>query len=298
MKSWKIRQILISYLFLLPTLIIMGVFIFYPMVKAFYLSLFINDYEGWVYVGLENYKNLLSDDIFKTSLLNSIKYLIVVPVIVVLSLALSMLVEPRLPAMNFFRACYYLPVVTSMVVVGITWRIIFNEDNGVLNQIMLKIKFIKSPIMWLTSMEIALYSVMSVTVWKGLGYYMVIFIAGLRSIPKEAIEASMIDGAKWYQQIIYVKIPMLWHSITLVAIVSSISALQVFEEIFVMTEGKPLHATSTLVFNIYKTGFDPAGDLRMGYASAQGVILFFLVLIFTYFSMKILKKGEYTSEEM
>ncbi len=292
MKSWKIRQIIISCLFLLPTLAIMGLFIFYPMVKAFYLSLFANDYEGWVYVGFENFKNLISDEVFRISFINSIKYLLAVPVIIILSLALSILVEPKLPAMNFFRACYYLPVVTSMVVVGITWRIIFNEDNGVLNQLLIKSGLVKQPVLWLTNLDFALYSVMSVTIWKGLGYYMVIFIAGLRSIPRETIEAGMIDGTKWHQQILYIKIPMLWHSITLVAVISAISALQVFEEIFVMTEGKPLHATSTLVFNIYKTGFDPTGDMRMGYASAQGVVLFFLILIFTYLSMKILKKGE------
>lgn len=292
MKSWKIRQIIISYLFLLPTLLLMGVFIFYPVVKAFYLSFYENAFEGWTYVGLENYKNLLTDEVFKISLINTFKYLIVVPIIIVSSLALAMLVEPRLPAMNFFRACYYLPVVTSMIVVGLTWRMIFNEDNGILNQLLIKIGLIKEPVMWLTNLNIALFSVMSVTMWKGLGYYMVIFIAGLRSIPRETLEAGMIDGTSWWQAIVHIKIPMLWHSISLVAIISSIAALQVFEEIFIMTEGKPLHSTSTLVFNIYKTGFDPIGDLRMGYASAQGVVLFFMVLSFTYLSMKFLSRGE------
>jgi len=297
MNFWKIKKIAIAYAFIIPTLLIMGVFIFYPMAKAFYLSFFSNDYSGWKFVGIQNFKELLTDEVFKTSLINSIKYLIVVPVIIVLSLILAILVEPQIPAITFFRVCFYIPVVTSMIVVGITWKIIFNEDAGILNQMLMRIGIIKEPIHWFTNMHLALYTVMTVTTWKGLGYYMVVFIAGLRAIPKETIEASMMDGAKRWQQLLFVKIPMLWHSISLVAIVSSIAALQVFEEIFVMTEGKPLYATSTLVYNIYKTGFDPSGDLRMGYASAQGVVLFFMVLTFTYLSLKFLKKGEYTPEE-
>ena len=290
----RLKQIGLAYCFLVPTLAVMGLFIFFPVVQAFRLSLY--DYVPLMrkdYIGLENFSRLFHDPIFWTSLTNSIKYLVVVPIIIVLSLGLAILVEPQLRGMNFFRACYFIPVVTSMVVVGITWKIIFHEDYGLFNHILMKMGLIDNGIPWLNSMGLALYTVMSVTIWKGLGYYMVIFIAGLRSIPPQLIEAAMIDGAKKWQQALYVKIPMLWPYISLVAIISSISALQVFEEIFVMTMGKPLWSSSTLVFHLYRVGIDQEGGQKMGYATAMGVVLFMLLLTFTAIGIRLMQRREY-----
>jgi putative chitobiose transport system permease protein len=290
----RLKQIGLAYCFLVPALAIMGLFIFFPVIQAFRLSLY--DYVPLMpkkYIGLENFYRLFREPLFWTSLINSIKYLMVVPIIIVLSLGLAMLAEPQVRGVNFFRACYYVPVVTSMVVVGITWKIIFHEDYGLFNHILIKLWIIDRGIPWLNSIGLALYTVMSVTIWKGLGYYMVIFIAGLRSIPPELIEAAMIDGAKKWQQALYVKIPMLWPYISLVAIISSISALQVFDEIFVMTMGKPLNSSSTLVFYLYRAGIDQEGGQNMGYASAMGVVLFALLLIFTIISIRLMQRREY-----
>jgi len=284
----------LAYTFLLPTLVILGMFMFYPIFRAFLLSF-------WQYtplspdnrfVGISNYTQLFSDAEFWGALKNSFLYLLVVPVIIILSLGLSLLVEPKIPFINFFRACYYLPVVTMMVVVALVWSKIFETDFGLLNTFLRRLGFLgqNQSIPWLTSKKLALFTVMSVTAWKGLGYYMVIFIAGLRSIPPQLIEASMIDGCKPHQTLFHVKIPMLWPYITLVGIISSISALQVFEEIYIMTRGQV--GTSTLVFHIYDTGIwiQQGGEQEMGYACSMGVLFFFIIFAFSLLNYRIMRR--------
>jgi putative chitobiose transport system permease protein len=207
-----------------------------------------------------------------------------------LSLGLALLVEPRIPFINFFRACYYLPVVTMMVVVALVWKLIFDTDTGILNHVLKQMGVIQRGIPWLTREHIALFTVMTVTIWKGLGYYMVMFIVGLKSIPSVLLEAARIDGAKAHQVFLHVKLPLLWPIITMVSIISSISALQVFEEIFIMTKGKI--GTSTLVYEIYETGIslqDGTG-MEMGYACAIGVVLFALLLVFSFFTVKSMER--------
>jgi putative chitobiose transport system permease protein len=294
----KTKKAIFAYIFLLPTLCILGTFLFYPMLRAFSLSLWSYSplSQDNKFVGLENFLRLYNDGDFWQALKNSMLYLLVVPVIIILSLALSLLVEPKIPFINFFRAAYYIPVVTMMVVVALIWRQIFNTDHGVLNAILMKMHIISENIPWLTNSRIALFTIMTVTIWKGLGYYMVIFIAGLRAIPPQLIEAAMIDGCKPYQTLLHVKIPMLWHYISLVAVISSISAIQVFEEIYMMTQGRL--GTSTMVFYIYDVGVwtQRGGEQEMGYASAIGVVLFVIVFCFTMINMKIMshfnKAGE------
>jgi len=285
----RLRQIFLAYLFLLPTLIILSVFLFYPMLRALLLSLW--DYSPLSpdnkFVGFDNFIRLSKDADFWRSLGNSFLYLIVVPIIIILSLALALLVEPKIPFVNFFRAAYYMPVVTMMVVVALVWKMIFDTDHGILNSLLSRMSLISENVPWLTSPKLALFTVMTVTIWKGLGYYMVIFIAGLRSIPHELLEAAMIDGCKSRQTLLHVKIPMLWPSITLVAIISSISALQVFEEIYMMTQGRL--GTSTLVFYIYDLGV--RGEQEMGYACAMGVALFCIIFIFTFFNVRLMGKA-------
>lgn len=286
----KLRRTIFAYIFLAPTMIILGIFVFYPMLRAFMLSF-------WQYsplspdnkfVGFDNFVRMVHDPGFWGAMKNSILYLLCVPAIIILSLGLSLLVEPKVPFINFFRACYYLPVVTMMVVVALIWKQIFNTDHGLLNSLLIQAGIISEGIPWLTSSSLALFTVMTVTIWKGLGYFMVIFIAGLRSIPPQMIEAAMIDGCKPHQTLFHVKIPMLWPYITLVAILSSISALKVFEEIYMMTKGRL--DTSTMVFHMYDIGIwaQHGGEQEMGYACAMGVALFLVVFVFTYFNIKMM----------
>lgn len=284
---------LTPYLFLLPGCIILGAFIFYPMLQAMWLSL--TDYnmiEDAKFIGLENYKNLFNDDLFWKTLMNTFVYLIgVVPALVVLPIFLAVLVNQQVKGIGFFRSAFFIPVVTSLVVAGIAWDWVYKE-NGLLNYVLELMGIINEPIGWLSTTSTALFAVMAVTVWKGLGYYMVIYLAGLQAIPTDLYEAARIDGANWWQQITRITIPMLMPFVLLVSIMSSISAMKVFEEIYVMTGGGPLHSSETLVFYIYNEAFS---NLNMGYASAAGVILFLLTLVLSFINIKFMgKKGNLT----
>lgn len=287
------RRTAVAYAFLAPALIALAAFTLIPVAQGLWLSLYSQPLlreARWA--GLENFRELWSDDAFRRSLFNSIRYLAVVPVIATLSLLLALLVEPALPLMGVFRALFYIPVVTTMVVVGLTWKFLFNEDSGLINGLLTGSGLAASNVHWL-SPPLALYSVMAVTTWKGLGYYMVVFLAGLRSIPHEQIEAARIDGARPWQIVWHIKLPALRPTIQLVCIISSIAALQVFEEIYVMTRGRPLHSSSTIVHMIWETAFDTAeGRLDMGYASAMGVVLFGLLLLFTAAALRLTRRAE------
>ncbi|MCG8477764.1 MAG: sugar ABC transporter permease, partial [Spirochaetales bacterium] len=185
------------YVYLLPACIVLGVFFFFPLARAFFYSL--HEYSllsAPVWTGLENYRRLTGDEAFRSAFFNSITYfLVVVPCLVTIPLLIAVLVNQPLRGVTVFRAIYYLPVVTSFVVAAVMWRWMYTE-NGVLNYVLLTVfPFVTRPIQWLTDARIALYSVMIVTIWKGLGYYMVIYLAGLQTIPAELYEAATIDGA-------------------------------------------------------------------------------------------------------
>jgi putative chitobiose transport system permease protein len=281
---------LTPFLFLIPGVIILGAFIFYPMLNAIWLSFTnYNIVTEAEFIGLENYKELFSDVLFWKVLGQTLLYLIiVVPALVILPIFLAILVNQQVKGIGFFRSAYYVPVVTSMVVVGIAWKWVY-ADKGILNYILESVGLISDPVNWLTSTSTSIFAVMVVTVWKGLGYYMVIYLAGLQSISDDLYEAADIDGASKWKQIWHITIPLLMPSIMIVTIMSSISAMKVFEEIYVMTGGGPLNSSKTLVFYIYEEAFD---KLQMGYASATGVILFIITLIFSVINIKFMSKKE------
>jgi putative chitobiose transport system permease protein len=240
------------------------------------------------FTGLENYRNLFNDPLFWKTLKNSFIYLIgVVPILVVAPIFLAILVNHKLAGIKWFRAAYYIPVVTSMVVVGIMWKWLY-QGNGILNYILQTLGIINNQINWLTDPQIALFSVMAVTVWKGLGYYMVIYLSGLQSIPQELYEVSDIDGASWWQKQIHVTIPLLKPSIMLVSILSSIAAMKVFTEVYVMTNGGPLNSSKTLVYYIYEKAFE---NLNLGYAAAMGFVLFIVIFILSFFNIKLMDQS-------
>ncbi|HLR68414.1 MAG TPA: sugar ABC transporter permease [Virgibacillus sp.] len=282
------RRKLTPYLFLLPGCFILGIVIFYPMLRAIWLSFMdYNMLSDPVYVGLDNYKELFQDGLFWQTTLNSFIYLVIaVPSLVILPIFLAILINQNVKGINAFRSIYYVPFITSIVVVGITWEWVYKE-NGFLNFMLEQLGFTDDPVKWLTTSSTALFAVIVVTIWKSLPFYMIIYLGGLQSIPSDLYEASKIDGANWWKQTIHVTIPQLKPYVFLVAVLSSINSLKVFEEIYVMTDGGPLHSSETLVFYIYREAFD---NLNMGYASAAGVILFLLTLIFSLINMKFLGK--------
>lgn len=279
----------VPWLFLAPALAALGTFVFYPAVRIFWLSF--HDYSfvsEAVWVGLRNYARLFTDETFRYALLNSFLYLLVTPVLVVAALAVAFLLDTGARGVRFFRGLYFLPVVTPMIVVGILWGWLLNEDVGLVNYALTALGLTEAKVPWLTAYPLNLFATMFVTAWKGLGYFAVIFLAGLTTIPKELEEAAALDGAGRWGVLWHVKVPLLKPSIALVAVISSISALKVFDELYVMIPGAPA-AEKTLVPLVYNTAFL---DFRLGYASAISVVLFVLTLAFSFLNLRFWEKGE------
>ena len=286
-KQLKIsRQKLIPYLFLLPAIALLTITVFIPALQAFALSFTRYEYNltqlpDWV--GLENFQRLKSDRLFWRAVWQTILYIVgVVPILVFVPLGLAILVNQKLRGINWFRTAFYAPVVISMVVAGIAWKALYTQ-NGLLNQFLKQIGFSEG-IPWLTNTSLALWSVMLVTIWKGLGYYMVIYLAGLQSISPELYEAAAIDGSDSWRKHLDITFPLMMPYIFLVAVISAISATKVFEEIYIMTQGGPSKSTITIVYYLYERAFR---DLDISYASTIGLVLFLSILGLSIINLKL-----------
>lgn len=274
------RNTLTAWGFLLPALLLLGLSVLIPALMALVMSFTetgLDVSEPLKFVGLANLQRLIVDPMFFRVLGTTLLYLVgVVPPIVVGSLALAVLVNRMLPGIHFLRGAFYTPVLVSIVVAAIAFRWLYGE-NGVINSwLSAWIGSTFNPIGFLTSPVLALPSVMLVTLWKGLGYYMVIFLAGLQGIPKELYEAAELDGSEGWRKHIDITLPLLQPYVTLVAVVSSIAATKVFEEVFLMTQGGPADSTRTLVYYVYDQAF---AELEISYACTVGLALFLLVLL-------------------
>ncbi len=267
------------YLFLLPAMLLLGLTVFYPALQAFFLSFTRYDLlmaePQWI--GLKNFQRLGRDRVFWQTLSNTFLYLVcVVPLLVTLPLGLAILANQKLRGIQLFRAAYYAPVVISMVVAGFAWKWLYEKD-GLLNQLLHGIGLPIIP--WLTSTQWSIFSVMAVTVWKGLGYYMVIYLAGLQAIPADLYEAAAIDGSDGNQRHWDITIPLMRPYLFLVAVISAISATKVFEEIFIMTRGGPLNSSKTIVYYVYEQAFSPSTESSFSYGCTLGLVLFVIILL-------------------
>ncbi len=281
-KDWsQLQRTLVPYSFLLPALFVLGITVFWPALRAFYLSLTTYGYDltaAPTWVGLDNFQRLLKDAVFWQTLKNTLIYLVcAVPVLVIAPLGLAILVNQKLRGIRWFRVAYYVPVVISMVVAGIAWRWLYAE-TGLLNQILRWLGISEAGIPWLTSPNLALFSVITVTIWKGLGYYMVIYLAGLQSIPDDLYEAASIDGSDGWRRHWDITLPLMRPYLFLVAVISAISATKVFEEVYVMTRGGPLNSSKTIVYYVYEQAFDPQ-NFDISYGCTIGLVLFLVILL-------------------
>lgn len=286
------RRTITSYLFLAPAFAVLIVFLFVPLIQVVYYSF--TDYDLLTspeWVGLENYKNLLHDDLFWTSLKHSFIYLIVTPILIVLSITLAIIVNRPLRGVYFFRALYYIPVVISAVSIGMIFNFVFAEPSGLINGTLRQLGLINEPIHFLTEPKYTLWSIMGVTIWRGIGYYMVMFLAGLQAIPEELYEAASIDGASRFQQHLYITVPSLRPVITFVAVISSIAALRAFDEIYILTDGSGglLDSAVTTIFYLYRQGFR---FLNIGYAAAIAVVFTIVTMIFSLINLRFLEGGQ------
>ncbi|WP_303675097.1 carbohydrate ABC transporter permease [Vampirovibrio chlorellavorus] len=279
------------YLYLILPAIFMVSFFFLPLIMAFGISL--SDYSRDIYhpsfVGLLNYARLAHSAPFWNALRNTFVFLLgVVPAMVLLPIFLALLLNGKLKGIAIFRSLIYIPVVISMVVVGIAWRWLY-ADDGLLNWFLSLFHLPK--VGWLVSPDIALYSVMIVVVWKGLAYYMMMYLAHLQSLSSDLYEAAEIDGANLWQKHWHVTLPHLQPTMVMVGIISTIGSLKVFTEIYVMTRGGPVGATKTLVYYIYERAFE---NLDLGIASAAGIVLMLILLAFSLLEMKLSPKDDNT----
>ncbi|MCA3003255.1 MAG: sugar ABC transporter permease [Rhodocyclaceae bacterium] len=279
---------LIPYLFLIPACVVLATFVLYPALKAIYLSFTnFNMIREAEFVGFANYLNVWRDPFFWAALKNTLLYMVVVvPVLVIAPIFLAALVNKHIPGITFIRAAIYLPVITSLVISGLIWKWVY-EEQGILNYVLLASGVTTDPVAFLTDPANALFSVMAVTIWSGMGYYMVIYLAGLQSIPRHLYEVAEVEGVSAWQQMIHITIPLLRPSIAVVTVMSSIAAMKVFEEVYVMTQGGPMDSTKTLVYYLYESAFS---EFEMGYASAIGVVLFLLTLVFSLINLRFLRE--------
>ena len=277
------------YLFLAPALLLIGVFVVYPILSVVYYSF--TDYSistKPVWIGTENYEKLIGDPTFWLALTHSLVYLVVTPILIVLAIGLAIIVNRRLRGIHVFRALYYVPAVSGTIAIGISWRWLF-DTNGLVNSVLLSLGFIDRPVQWLAEPAAILPIAMLLTIWAGVGYYSVIFLAGLQNINEDLYDAARIDGCSDLQKHRYVSIPGLRPQIVFVAVISSLAALKVFDEIYVLTNrtGGILDSGTTVVFYLWEQAFRLT---HAGYASAIAIVLLLLTLVFSIVNVRLLER--------
>lgn len=274
------------YFLAIPALLLLT-FSLIPAVWAMVLSFTnYNVFQPMEWVGLDNFTRAFKDAKFGQAIGNTFYYwLLATPALVVLPVFVAVLVNQQIPLINFFRLTYYFPFLVSVVVTALLWKMMFRED-GIINYLLSVVGI--EPMKWLTSSQFAMPSLGIITIWQGIGYYMLIYLAGLQAIPKDLYEAAEIDGAGFWRKQINITFPMLRPIIFFIAVVSTLSAFREFTLMMVMTDGGPLYATTTVVYLVYKEAFE---SLDMGYASALSFILFVIILIITVLNRTFFERG-------
>lgn len=290
--SLKQRQYLIAFLFVAPALLNFAIFRYIPIFMAGQASLYDYSLLGGFgdFVGFKNYIRAMEDDLFWSSMWVSFQYaLMKVPAQVVLSLLLAMFVSRDVRGMSAIRTIIFFPVVTSLVVGAMLWSMMYNKDLGLIQSMMSAFGLRHNG--FLSNPDAALSSIVAMMVWKEVGFSMIIFVAGLKGIPDLYYEAARIDGASSLQRFWYITLPLLKPVTLFIVVTQTISAMQVFVPIFVMTQGGPFFATNAIVYYIYQNGF---AYNDMGYASALSFFVLALLVAVSYLQFKLLKgQAEY-----
>ena len=275
-------------------LLFLFIFLITPFIVAFVISftdqrLITNPNLPTQFIALRNFLRLFNSSSFHQALWNNILFvLVVVPLQTFLALLLAVLVNQKLRFINLFRTIYFSPVVTTMVVVAIVWYFLYNPGEGLINQLISFLSFGKlGPYNWLNDTSLVLPAIMILSIWQGVGFQMVIYLAGLQGIPYELYEAGRVDGANSWQQFWRITIPQLRNTTIFVIISTTILAFKLFTQVWVMTRGGPQGASKTIIVLLYQEGFTM---LRVGYASAIGVLFFLIVLCVSIFQRIYLKE--------
>jgi multiple sugar transport system permease protein len=278
-RKWK--EALAGYIFTGPMMLGVIVFTVIPTIMLFVFSLtdwsFITGYEKIRVIGFDNFTRLLSDEDFGQSLLHNLLMLLAVPIGMAVALFIAVIITGRVYASSFFKVIFFMPQISSVVAVAVVWQVLFHPSYGPVNG-MLKAVGIQNPPMWLADPNYALPSVMLLMIWIDLGVSLIIYIAGLKNIPRDLYEAADIDGATRWNKFRSITFPLLTPTSFFLLITGIIGNFKAFALIKVLTNGGPAHSTSVIVFDMYEQGFV---HLKTGYASAMAVVLFIIILLIT-----------------
>ena len=280
-----IENNLTAYLFLLPACLLLGVFVLYPLLQLVWVS--VNEWnilkDQMTFVGLKNYQAILKEDGFRQALVNTLIYVgVTVPVGMAISLGLALLLNDKVKGVGFFRTAVFTPFVTSTVAAGVIFIWLMDYDRGLVNAALSAVGIER--INFLQSDKWAMPAVIVMTVWKQAGYNMILFLAGLQSIPEMYYEAASLDGAKkGWQTFRHITWPLLWPTTFFVLVISIIFAFRSFEQMFVMTRGGPVGSTTTLVYYIFDKAFKFG---NMGHAAAVSTLMVIIVLLITWFQFR------------
>lgn len=279
-----------AYLFIIPAVVLLAAFLLYPALQTVRYAF--TDYnimrpDRIKFCGLNNFIELFQDKDFWIAVKNTLHFtILVVPFQTVLALALALLISSRRKGVSIFRAAYFSPQVTSMVVVAILWTVLYNSNpnSGLLNALLVNLGM--EPCGFLNDPKTAMNSITFMSAWQGAGYQMMIFLAGLQGIPKDQYEAASIDGAGKIKSFLYVTLPGLKNVISYVIMITVIQAMKLFTQPYVMTKGGPQNATRTLVYYVYEQGFQKR---NFGYACAVAAVFFVIVISLSIGMKKIIK---------
>lgn len=290
LNSIKFQQYLFCFYVLLPTIVIFAITRFIPIGGTFYLSFYKWDFLSKSFIGFSNFITLFQQDTrFHQALWHTVLFIIIsLPLIVLISLMIAILLNRKIRFYSFYEFVYFLPAVVSMVPITFIWKWIYDPDYGLLNFFLSLLGI--SPKAWLLDPKLALGSIMVIVIWKNIGYYAVIFLVGLKGISRQYYEAAELDGANKQQLFVYITLPLLKPITLFVIVMVTITIFNIFTPVYVMTSGdynaSPVDSVRVLVYDIYQNGFR---YYRMGYASAESLLLFIIVFIITLIQLKITK---------
>jgi raffinose/stachyose/melibiose transport system permease protein len=281
-------------LYLLPTLLILGIFVYYPMVLNIFFSFFKWSAfsEKKIFVGIENYVRVLQDQVTWTALKNNILYAVISVVCqcgigLILAAALEEVVLRKFQ--KFFRSVLFIPSVISISVIGLLWQLIYNPNIGIVNAFLALIEKPEWQHVWLGESSTAIFAIIFVSQWQYTGYIMLLYLVGLHKIPSELYESAMIDGANPIHKFLYITVPQMKETILVVTVITVIGAFKVFSEVYIMTSGGPGRASEVLATTMYRSAFR---NDEMGIATAMAGIIFVITFVFTFFQIKLAKTGQ------
>jgi multiple sugar transport system permease protein len=286
-KEWT------AYLFNAPGLLLFAVFTVYALYTSFVIS-----FHDWdiidptkPFVGLQNYRDILADEDFREAIGHTLYFVLgSVPATMIIALGLALLLNTQIRGLGLFRTAYYLPVITPLVIAAIIWTWVYNVDYGLANYYLQRLGIIDQPVLWLADRTTAMPAVIVMNIWKGVGFSMIVYLAGLQAIPNELYEASEVDGAGPWTRFRRITVPLLAPTTFFLLLINTLGATKAFDQIFVMTNGGPPGpggATTTVTYYIYNAAFR---DFRMGYASALAYSLFAMLFVLSFIHFRSYRK--------